>query len=134
MKHADNKWSILFFFPTYVQAIFAAEQGNEIEAYDYLPYFYSRSFDLSWQFFGDNAGDTVIFGDHDPASEKPKFGTYWIKDGKVIGAFLEGGAPEENKAISNVAKVQPEVSSLESLASEGIEFATKIWEQFFSFI
>nr|GEW72015.1 monodehydroascorbate reductase [Tanacetum cinerariifolium] len=104
-----------------VKAIFAGEQGNEIEDYNYLPFFYSRSFDLSWQFYGDNAGDSVVFGDQDPASEKPKFGTYWLKDGKVVGAFLESGTPEENTAISNVAKMQPPASSLESLASEGLK-------------
>lgn len=109
-----------------VKAIFASEEGKEIEAYDYLPYFYSRSFDLSWQFYGDNVGDAVIFGDHDPASAKPKFGSYWIKDGKVVGAFLEGGAPEENQAIAKVAKLQPAASSLDVLAKEGLEFASKI--------
>lgn len=109
-----------------VKAIFGGEQGKAIEAYDYLPYFYSRSFDLSWQFYGDNVGDTVIFGDHDPESAKPKFGSYWIKDGKVVGAFLEGGAPEENQAIAKVAKLQPLASSLDVLAKEGLEFASKI--------
>lgn len=94
--------------------------------YDYLPFFYSRAFDLSWQFYGDNVGDTVLFGDSDPASPKPKFGSYWIKDGKVVGAFLEGGTPEENKAIAKVAKVQPPVGSLDQLASEGLSFASKI--------
>ncbi|PWA51774.1 monodehydroascorbate reductase [Artemisia annua] len=109
-----------------VKAIFASEQGKDIETYDYLPFFYSRSFDLSWQFYGDNVGDAVIFGDHDPSSAKPKFGSYWIKDGKVVGAFLEGGAPEENQAIAKVAKAQPPASSLEVLAKEGLEFASKI--------
>ncbi|KAI3696687.1 hypothetical protein L6452_29169 [Arctium lappa] len=109
-----------------VKAIFASKQGKEIEAYHYLPYFYSRSFDLSWQFFGDNVGETVVFGNRDPTSEKPKFGTYWVKDGKVMGAFLESGTPEENQAICKVAKVQPPAPSLESLASEGLGFATKI--------
>ncbi|GJR54964.1 monodehydroascorbate reductase [Tanacetum coccineum] len=47
-------------------------------------------------------GDTVIFGDHDPSSAKPKFGSYWIKDGKVVGAFLEGGAAEENQEKKSV--------------------------------
>ena len=42
------------------QAVKASETGKEIEEYDYLPYFYSRSFDLSWQFYGDNVGDTVF--------------------------------------------------------------------------
>ncbi|OVA05963.1 FAD-dependent pyridine nucleotide-disulfide oxidoreductase [Macleaya cordata] len=109
-----------------VKAIKAAEEGNTTEVYDYLPYFYSRSFDLSWQFYGDNVGDTVLFGDSDPASSKPKFGSYWIKDGKVVGAFLEGGTPEENKAIAKVARVQPSVENVDQLTKEGITFACKI--------
>ncbi|CAI9263352.1 unnamed protein product [Lactuca saligna] len=107
-----------------VKAIFAKEQGKEIGAYEYLPYFYSRAFDLSWQFFGDNVGEAVIYGNRDPASEKPKFGTYWIKDSKVVGAFLEGGTPEENKAISNIAKKQPTAPTPDSLATEGVQFAS----------
>ncbi|CAI0469578.1 unnamed protein product, partial [Linum tenue] len=91
---------------------------KSVEEYDYLPYFYSRAFDLSWQFYGDNVGETVLF--------KPKFGTYWIKDGKILGAFLEGGSPDENKAIAKVARVQPSVDSLELLSKEGIAFACKI--------
>ncbi|XP_024011399.1 monodehydroascorbate reductase 2-like [Eutrema salsugineum] len=61
------------------QAVKAAEEGKSIPEYDYLPYFYSRAFDLSWQFYGDNVGETVLFGDNDPKSLKPKFGSYWIK-------------------------------------------------------
>ncbi|XP_027367400.1 monodehydroascorbate reductase isoform X2 [Abrus precatorius] len=109
-----------------VKAIKAAEDGKTVEEYDYLPYFYSRSFDLSWQFYGDNVGDTVLFGDNNPESSKPKFGTYWIKDGKVVGAFLESGTPEENKAIAKVARVQPPVEDVDQLAKEGLSFASKI--------
>ncbi|GMN39386.1 hypothetical protein TIFTF001_008617 [Ficus carica] len=109
-----------------VKAIKASEEGKTIEEYDYLPYFYSRSFDLSWQFYGDNVGDTVLFGDNNPASPKPKFGTYWIKDGKVVGAFLESGTPEENKAIAKVARIKPPVDGLDQLKSEGLAFASKI--------
>ncbi|KAJ6824654.1 monodehydroascorbate reductase-like [Iris pallida] len=109
-----------------VKAIKASEEAKLIEEYDYLPFFYSRSFDLSWQFYGDNVGDAVIFGDNDPASAKPKFGAYWIKDGKVVGAFLEAGSPEENKAIAKVAKVQPAVKDIELLKKEGLVFASKI--------
>ncbi|KAJ1419516.1 hypothetical protein SESBI_15075 [Sesbania bispinosa] len=109
-----------------VKAIKAAEDGKTVEEYDYLPYFYSRAFDLSWQFYGDNVGDTVLFGDSNPESSKPKFGTYWIKDGKVVGAFLESGTPEENKAIAKVAKVQPPVEDVDQLAKEGLSFASKI--------
>ncbi|XP_047330540.1 monodehydroascorbate reductase, seedling isozyme-like [Impatiens glandulifera] len=109
-----------------VKAIFASELGETIDAYDYLPYFYSRSFNLSWQFYGDNVGDTVLFGDNNPASDKPKFGSYWIKDGKVVGVFLEGGTAEENKAIANVARIQPSVESSDALAKAGLSFACKI--------
>lgn len=110
----------------FVQAIKASEEGKSVDEYDYLPYFYSRAFDLSWQFYGDNVGETVLFGDSDPASPKPKFGSYWIKDGKVVGAFLEGGTPEENKAIAKVARVQPAVENLDQLTNEGLTFACKI--------
>ncbi|PHT37464.1 Monodehydroascorbate reductase [Capsicum baccatum] len=108
-----------------VKAIFASEQGKSVDEYDYLPYFYSRAFDLSWQFYGDNVGETVLFGDSDPSSATHKFGQYWIKDGKIVGAFLESGTPEENKAIAKVAKVQP-AATLDQLAEEGISFASKI--------
>ncbi|GAB4856421.1 hypothetical protein Ancab_014339 [Ancistrocladus abbreviatus] len=109
-----------------VKAIKANEEGKTIEDYDYLPFFYSRSFSLSWQFYGDNVGKTVLFGDNNPASPNCKFGSYWIHDGKVIGAFLEGGTPEENKAIAKVARVQPPVESSDQLAKEGLGFASKI--------
>lgn len=109
-----------------MQAIKAAEDGKTVEEYDYLPYFYSRAFDLSWQFYGDNVGDTVLFGDNKPTSAKPKFGSYWIKDGKVVGAFLEGGTPEENSAIAKVARAQPPVADIDQLAKEGLSFASKI--------
>eukprot|EP01018_Ginkgo_biloba_P016200 Gb_02116 [translate_table: standard] len=109
-----------------VQAIKAKEEQTTIEEYDYLPYFYSRSFDLSWQFYGDNVGDSVLFGDSNPATPKAKFGAYWIKDGRVVGAFLESGSAEENKAIAKVARLQPLVESKEELIKDGLAFASKI--------
>jgi len=109
-----------------VKAIFATEQGKPVDQYDYLPFFYSRAFDLSWQFYGDNVGESVLFGDNSPTSPKPKFGSYWIKDGKVVGAFLEGGTPEENAAIAKLVRVQPPAESLDQLAKDGLDFASKI--------
>lgn len=109
-----------------VKAIKASEEGKSVDEYDYLPYFYSRSFDLSWQFYGDNVGEAVLFGDNDPKSAKPKFGSYWINNGKVVGAFLEGGSADENKAIAKVAKAQPPVESPDQLIAEGLSFASKI--------
>nr|ABK24288.1 unknown [Picea sitchensis] len=109
-----------------VQAIKAKEEGKSFEEYDYLPYFYSRSFDLSWQFYGDNVGEAIIFGDNNPATPKAKFGSYWIKDGRVVGVFLENGTPEENKAIAKVARLKPLVESKEELIKDGLAFASKI--------
>ncbi|KFK38338.1 hypothetical protein AALP_AA3G101100 [Arabis alpina] len=102
-----------------VKAIKAVEEGKSIQEYDYIHFFHSRAFDLSWQFYGDNVGESVLFGDNDPKSPKPKFGTYWVKYGKVVGAFLEGGVEEENKAIARVARTQPSVGSLEVLSNIG---------------
>ncbi|GFZ02483.1 monodehydroascorbate reductase 1 [Actinidia rufa] len=42
-----------------VRVIFASEEGESIDEYDYLPFFYSRAFNLSWQFHRDNVGETV---------------------------------------------------------------------------
>lgn len=95
-----------------------------MDEYDYLPFFYSRSFDLSWQFYGDNVGESVVWGRDGAGAAKSKFGAYWVKDGKVVGAFLEGGSADENKLLAKVAKEQPSVSSKEELISAGIGFAS----------
>lgn len=97
-----------------------------MQAYDYLPFFYSRSFDLSWQFYGDNVGETVIWGHEGAGAPGSKFGAYWVKDHKVMGAFLEGGSPDENKLIAKVAREQPTVHPEEDLVSAGLGFASKI--------
>ena len=57
-----------------VRAIFGSK-----DTYEYLPFFYSREFTLSWQFYGVNEGECVLFGSMDEG----KFGAYWVKDGKV---------------------------------------------------
>jgi len=108
-----------------VQAIKAAEEGKTIPEYDYLPYFYSRAFELSWQFYGDNVGEGITWGREGACAAKSKFGTYWVKDGKIMGAFLEGGTPEENKMMANVAKAQPCVCSNDELRAAGLSFAAK---------
>ncbi|KAG8043044.1 hypothetical protein GUJ93_ZPchr0301g2764 [Zizania palustris] len=77
-------------------------------------------------FYGDNVGDDVLFGDNDPTAAKPKFGTYWVKDGKVVGVFLEGGSAEENQAIAKVARAQPPVADVDALKTEGLDFAAKV--------
>ena len=85
--------------------------------FDYLPFFYSRVFNLSWQFYGLNEGECVIHGDVSAA----KFGAYWVKEGAVVGAFLEGGSAEENAAIKKV--VAARAAAPADLKQQGIAFA-----------
>jgi monodehydroascorbate reductase (NADH) len=92
-----------------VQAILT---GNKVSDYDYLPYFYSRVFTLSWQFYGDNVGQCVLFGDRDAG----KFGAYWVHNGRLVGAFLEGGSKVEYAALS-VAEPIPQMSLMSSITS-----------------
>lgn len=99
-----------------VQAIKAAEEGKTVEEYDYLPFFYSRAFSLSWQFYGDNVGDAIVWGADTADKSNSKFGAYWVKDGKVVGAFLEGGSADENKALASVAKNQVPVSTIKEIS------------------
>ncbi|KAJ7542709.1 hypothetical protein O6H91_09G007800 [Diphasiastrum complanatum] len=104
-----------------VQAIMTPEKTSD---YDYLPYFYSRVFTLSWQFFGDNVGDCIYFGD----STKGKFGAYWIDKCRVVGAFLEGGSKDEYSALALVARQRPITEDTEALAGQGIKFALSLPE------
>ena len=74
------------------------------------------------QFYGNNAPDdkVVFFG----SKEDKHFGSYWVRDGKVVGAFSEGGSNEENAALKKVAAAKPEAPS--DLASQGFAFASKL--------
>eukprot|EP00177_Eucheuma_denticulatum_P002598 GFKZ01004662.1.p1 GENE.GFKZ01004662.1~~GFKZ01004662.1.p1 ORF type:complete len:502 (+),score=77.07 GFKZ01004662.1:81-1586(+) len=72
--------------------------------YDYLPYFYSRVFDLSWQFFGDNIGDSYVCGDFNP-----KLLAIWVTDGVLKGVFMEHPSAEETANMKKVAREQPTV-------------------------
>ena len=73
------------------------------------------------QFYGVNNDieDTVFFGSADLKS--PKFGTYFVRGGKVVGAFVEGGSAEDNAALKKVAEQQP--SAPKDLAEQGFKFA-----------
>ena len=89
-------------------------------AYDYLPFFYSRIFNLSWQFYGLARGEVVHFGDH----AEGKFGAFWVDGGRILGAFLESGSPEEFAALKKVATEQPEAPS--DLREQGLSFLSKL--------
>ncbi|KAJ0080222.1 hypothetical protein Patl1_24329 [Pistacia atlantica] len=101
-----------------VKVIKANEKGKTTDEYDYIPNLYSRVFDLSWHFYGETVGEAVLFRNMNPACSLRKFGTYWIKEGKIVGAFLESGTLEENKTIAEVARLQPAVDKLDVIINK----------------
>lgn len=106
-------------------AMTAAMKGTAgLDGYDYLPFFYSRVFNLSWQFYGtaDGAESTVLFGD----KAAGKFGAYFVAGGKVVGAFLEGGSADENAAIKKVAAERPSAPDVQALEAQGLQFASNL--------
>lgn len=99
-----------------VAAIMEPEKTTE---FDYLPFFYSRVFTLSWQFYGDNTGDVVHFGDFSGNC----FGAYWVNKGQVVGSFLEGGTKEEYEAIAKITRLKPAIEDVADLEKQGLGFA-----------
>ncbi|KAK1602910.1 hypothetical protein QYE76_017459 [Lolium multiflorum] len=101
-----------------------AEERGEM-GFDYLPFFYSRVFALSWQFYGDNVGEPVHFGDFSaPAGGRPKFGACWVSGGLVAGVFLEGGSREENEAVASAVRCRARIGDVAAeLESRGLAFA-----------
>ncbi|ONK81293.1 uncharacterized protein A4U43_C01F27500 [Asparagus officinalis] len=102
-------------------AVSAIMNPNSTGDFDYLPFFYSRVFTLSWQFYGDNVGDVVHYGDFSSG----RFGAYWVNKGRMIGAFLEGGTKEEYEAIAKAVKLKMTVKDMGEFERQGIEFALK---------
>ncbi|XP_022992904.1 monodehydroascorbate reductase 4, peroxisomal-like isoform X2 [Cucurbita maxima] len=102
-----------------VAAIMEPEKSGE---FDYVPFFYSRIFALSWQFYGDNVGEVVHFGDFSGNT----FGAYWVNKGHLVGSFLEGGTKEEYAAIAMVTSLKPAIEDLAELESRGLSYAMAV--------
>ncbi|EOY24846.1 Monodehydroascorbate reductase 6 isoform 4 [Theobroma cacao] len=107
-----------------VKALLSAQTHT----YDYLPYFYSRVFEYEgspkkvwWQFFGDNAGETVEIGNFDP-----KIATFWIDSGKLKGVLLESGSAEEFKLLPELARSQPSIDKAKLQKASSVEEALEI--------
>ncbi|KAL8528211.1 hypothetical protein ACS0TY_005861 [Phlomoides rotata] len=102
-----------------VSAIMDPEKTGD---FDYLPFFYSRVFTLSWQFYGDNTGEAIHFGDFTGHI----FGAYWINKGHLVGSFLEGGTKEQYEALAQATRLKPKIEDLGELESQGLEFALSV--------
>ncbi|CAL9092955.1 monodehydroascorbate reductase 2, peroxisomal-like [Musa acuminata AAA Group] len=105
-----------------VAAIMAPKTTGDL---DYLPFFYSRVFTLSWQFYGDNVGSVIHFGDFNSG----RFGAYWTNKGVIVGAFLEGGSREDYEAIAKAVRFKAAVKDTHELESAGLEFALRASQQ-----
>ncbi|KAJ9564134.1 hypothetical protein OSB04_000100 [Centaurea solstitialis] len=103
-------------------AVSAIMDPDKTSEFDYLPFFYSRVFSLSWRFYGDNVGEVVHFGDFNGT----KFGAYWVDNGRVVGCFLEGGEGADYDAIAEMIRAKPVVADMGELERQGVEFAAGV--------
>lgn len=99
----------------------SSAMGEKVGDYEYLPYFYSRVFSLSWQFYGSSNAEAVS---HFGEIASGKFGAFWIKEGKIIGGFYEGGDPEDFTALKSIVVNQPKAP--ENLAELGLGLASRM--------
>jgi hypothetical protein len=104
--------------------------GANPAPYDYTPFFYSREFNLSWQFYGqsDAADDVITRGDLSPAAaaaaaapegQAPRFGAYFVKGGAVVGVFVEGPTADESAAFKAIVRAKPAAPAAAVLKAEG---------------
>ncbi|KAF2308485.1 hypothetical protein GH714_009918 [Hevea brasiliensis] len=100
----------------------AIMEPNKTDDFDYLPFFYSRVFTLCWQFYGDNAGEVVHFGDYSGST----IGAYWISKGHLVGSFLEGGSKEDFEAIAKATRLKLAIDDLTELERQGLGFALAV--------
>lgn len=103
-------------------AVDAIMQPDKTDDFDYLPFFYSRVFTFSWQFYGDNSGEVVHFGDFSGKT----IGAYWVSKGHLIGSFLEGGTKEEYEAIARATRLKPAIADVAELERQGLGFALTV--------
>ncbi|KAL5793194.1 hypothetical protein ACOSP7_001788 [Xanthoceras sorbifolium] len=103
-------------------AVAAIMEPDKTGEFDYLPFFYSRVFSLSWQFYGDNTGEVIHFGDFSGGT----FGAYWVNKNHLSGSFLEGGTKEEYEAIAKATRLKPAIEDLGELELQGLGFALAV--------
>ncbi|CAI9766743.1 unnamed protein product [Fraxinus pennsylvanica] len=103
-------------------AVAAIMEPKKTGEFDYLPFFYSKIFTLSWQFYGENIGEVFHFGDFSGKT----FGAYWIHNGHLVGSFLEGGTKEQYEAIAQATRLKPAIEDLTELERQGLGFALSV--------
>jgi 3-phenylpropionate/trans-cinnamate dioxygenase ferredoxin reductase component len=81
---------------------------GEKEPFVHVPYFFSDVFDLSYELWGDSAGatDTSVRGDSNTSS----FSVWWLKDNRVVAAFVMNRPDEERQVAPEWIKSHQTVS------------------------
>ncbi len=92
-------------------------------AYDFLPFFFSDIFDISYEYYGDNEKADTVFNRGDVSSGD--FSTWWFKNDVPVAAFIMSSRPEEeskkarkwisNKSILDAEKIENEEIELKNL-------------------
>eukprot|EP00736_Rhodelphis_marinus_P010126 Rmarinus@m.2327 len=99
-------------------ACLCAQGIMEEKVLDY-PYFrtsFSRIFfSLRWKLIGSTEGDSVIVGNFDPTLL-----VWWVKQNRLVGAFLESGTEDELNLLIELVKLRPEVE-IASLKGRSIQ-------------
>lgn len=110
--------------------------NNTTGDYDYLPYFYSRVFHMSWQFFGDsdNPKDILVIGvmdqtvldtwTSDTKGQHPQLLTVWTGQGNVVqGIFMESPSDNDTQNMKKIARQRPTVDPVKLNACPTVEDA-----------
>lgn len=81
---------------------------GEKEPFVHVPYFFSDVFDLSYELWGDPEGadETVVRGDSNTSS----FSVWWLKDNRVMAAFVMNRPDEERQVAPEWIKSRQTVS------------------------
>merc|ERR1712048_1041100 len=78
--------------------------GVDSKAIDFLPVFYSRILNYSWEMVGKQGPNTLIFGLVDGKPEE-KFGCVWTNEtNNLTGIYLEGGNAADKDKLAKLAR------------------------------
>jgi len=86
----------------------AREIAGHRQPFVHVPYFFSDVFDLSYELWGDSgeATENVIRGD----AHTPSFSVWWLKDSRVVSAFVMNRPDEERQLAPEWIKSRTEVN------------------------
>jgi len=92
--------------------------GASDEPFVHVPYFFSDVFDLSWEYWGDREGAdrTATRGEVDEAA----FSTWWLRDGRVVAAFVMDRPDEEGEAAERWIREGKRLDAADLEAAESV--------------